>query len=108
MRIGSPSSVETAMSRLESARYALDRRWELLQTEIRHIDREVKRLVSGVDPWNEKTERNAIIYELRQQGRTLEEIGEQFGISKDRVRHLCARQDRRLDAAARKQRLTTI
>lgn len=39
-------------------------------------------------------DRNATIYEMRQEGYTLEAIGKRYGIGKERVRQICLRQER--------------
>ena len=38
-----------------------------------------------------KAERNAAIVHLRLTGKTYEECGKQFGITRERVRQICAR-----------------
>src|SRR5215203_2880175 len=47
------------------------------------------------DPWNEKSQRNDAIYERRKQGATFKEIGQEFGITLERVRQICLHRDRR-------------
>ena len=49
----------------------------------------------GHDPWNEKSQRNDAIYERRKQGATFKEIGQEFGITLERVRQICLHRDRR-------------
>lgn len=40
----------------------------------------------------EKEKRNSAIYWIRQQGTTLEEIGNQFGMTRERVRQICEKE----------------
>jgi DNA-directed RNA polymerase alpha subunit len=57
--------------------------------------------MTNVGPWgdgrrahNEQVERNVAIFIARERGRTLDDIGAEHGISKERVRSIVARQER--------------
>lgn len=41
-------------------------------------------------------DRNEIIYGLKLRGWTLQAIGDEFGISRERIRQICVRQERRV------------
>jgi len=43
---------------------------------------------------HKNSERNEKIYEQRKLGRTLKSIGDEFGLSSERIRGLCARHER--------------
>ena len=45
--------------------------------------------------YGEKAERNKKIYQMRQEGATLEAIGRKFGIGKERVRQIYLKEERR-------------
>ena len=47
-------------------------------------------------PGTPKTDRNKAIYQMRQDGATLEAIGRKFGIGKERVRQIYLREERLL------------
>ena len=59
-------------------------------------------------PRADKTERNQIIYKLRQNGYKLQDIADLYGINKERVRQICLKEERYIEREKYKYRYGTL
>lgn len=63
------------------------------------VDEETLVLWKATSIFRENRERNIEMYQIRKSGKTLKEIGDLYGISRERVRQICWLIDRRMEKA---------